>query len=41
MDKNILWWIVLIVVIACVLLILDMIQILWEEFKKNKEGKDE
>ena len=41
MDKNILWWIVFTLVIFCGLLILTLLQTLWEEFKKNKEGKDE
>ena len=37
MDKNILWWIVFVIVIFCGLIILTALQILWEEFKKRGE----
>ena len=35
------WWLVLLITIICGLAIPSLLQILWEEFKKNKEERDE
>ncbi len=39
MDENILWWIVFIITIICMVSIPALLQMLWEEFKKNKDDK--
>ena len=35
------FWVVLIITIICMVAIPGLLQILWEEIKKYKEGKDE
>ena len=40
MNKDILWWIVLILTIISFLLIPGLIQMLWEEIKKNRGDKN-
>tara|TARA_Y100000310_G_C20435647_1_gene693596 strand:+ start:34 stop:156 length:123 start_codon:yes stop_codon:yes gene_type:complete len=40
MDKNVLWWLVVMGMIWIVLILIDSIKILWKEFK-NRGKKDE
>ena len=37
MDKNVLWWIVLVVTIICIVAIPGLLQMLWEEIKKYRD----
>ena len=41
MDKNVLWWIVLVVTIICMFSIPALLQMLWEEVMKQIKDKDE
>ena len=41
MNKDILWWIVLVATIICFVSIPGLLQMLWEELKKIKEDENE
>ena len=40
MNKDILWWIVLVATIICFVSIPGLLQMLWEEIKKNRGDKN-
>jgi len=41
MNENVLWWLVLVVTIICMVSIPGLLQMLWEEAKKQLKEKDD
>ena len=41
MDKNILWWIILVVTLISLVALPGLLQMLWQEVMKQMEDKDE